>query len=122
MAPSTAAAPDMSIFIDACMASVGFRLMPPESYMMPLPTSTRCPFGFRGRYVSLTMRGGSALPALTPSRPPQPRAASASSSNTSTSRPAAGADGDGDVGHAARREVAGRRVGEVAGEVRGARP
>ncbi len=31
MVASTAAAPDMSIFITACMASLGFREMPPES-------------------------------------------------------------------------------------------
>ena len=43
IAASTAAAPDMSIFIAACMASLGFRLMPPESYMMPLPTSASWP-------------------------------------------------------------------------------
>ena len=42
---STAAAPDMSIFIAACMASLGFRLMPPESYITPLPTSARWPVG-----------------------------------------------------------------------------
>ena len=35
---STAAAPDMSIFIEACIASLGLRLIPPESYMIPLPT------------------------------------------------------------------------------------
>ncbi len=44
-APSTAAAPPMSIFISRCIGSDGFRLMPPESYMMPLPTSPRCPVG-----------------------------------------------------------------------------
>ena len=38
---STAAAPDMSIFIAACIGSLGFRLIPPESYMIPLPTRAR---------------------------------------------------------------------------------
>ena len=81
----------MSIFITACMASLFFRLMPPESYITPLPTIARCPVGFDGRYESLIMRGGSVLPALTPSSPPQPRAARDSASNTSTSRPDAAA-------------------------------
>ena len=40
-----------------------------------------------GRYVSLIIRGGSALPWLTPSRPPQPISTRASLSKTSTSRP-----------------------------------
>ena len=30
-------------FIAACIASDGFRLMPPASYMIPLPTRPRCP-------------------------------------------------------------------------------
>ena len=81
---STAAAPDMSIFIAACIGSVALRLIPPESYITPLPTSARWARGLRGRYVSLIMRGGSSLPALTPSSPPQPRTARASASNTST--------------------------------------
>ena len=38
---STAAAPDMSIFIAACIGSLGLRLMPPESYITPLPTIAR---------------------------------------------------------------------------------
>ena len=42
-APSTAAAPPMSIFISRCIGSDGLMLMPPESYMIPLPTSPRCP-------------------------------------------------------------------------------
>ena len=74
----------MSIFIDACMASLGFRLMPPESYITPLPTRARCPVGRDGRYDSLIMRGGSVLPALTPRIPPQPSSRRASASNTST--------------------------------------
>ena len=41
IADSTAAAPDMSIFIAACIGSLGLRLMPPESYMTPLPTIAR---------------------------------------------------------------------------------
>ena len=41
MDDSTAAAPVMSIFIEAWLASLGLRLMPPESYMTPLPTIAR---------------------------------------------------------------------------------
>ena len=40
---NTAAAPDMSSFIAAWIASDGLRLMPPASYMIPLPTSARLP-------------------------------------------------------------------------------
>ena len=64
------------------------------------------------------MRGGSALPALTPRIPPHPRAASASASNTSTSRPAVAATEMATSASRLRGEVAGRRVGEVAGELR----
>ena len=87
-AASTDAAPPMSIFMSRCIGSDGFRLMPPESYMMPLPTSPRCPLDApAGVYRSFTMRGSSALPAFTPSRPPQPRSMSCCRSNTSTSKP-----------------------------------
>ena len=72
MVDSTAAAPDMSIFITWWNGSLGLSEMPPESYMMPLPTSARCPDGFFGDQVSLTIRGGSVEPRFTPSRPPQP--------------------------------------------------
>ena len=48
-APSThsaakhAAAPVMSFFIWAWTSSPGLRAMPPESYMIPLPTNARWP-------------------------------------------------------------------------------
>ena len=42
IAASTAAAPLMSAFIIACDGSLGFKLMPPESYITPLPTMMRC--------------------------------------------------------------------------------
>ncbi len=88
IAPRTAAAPDMSIFMKSCMPCAGFRLMPPESYMMPLPTIARWlllfPFGLK---LSLTMRGGSVLPALTPRMPPQPSFSSSDLPNTSICRP-----------------------------------
>ena len=85
---STAAAPDMSIFMIALIGLVGLRLRPPESYITPLPTSATCALGVRGVYVSLTIRGGSTEPALTPSMPPHPIASSWSRSNTSAARPA----------------------------------
>ena len=84
-----APAPDMSFFIWAWLTSPGLRAMPPESYMIPLPTSATRPVGSpAGVYVSFTIRGGSALPRLTPSRPPQPSSTRSSLSNTSTSNPA----------------------------------
>ena len=43
MAASTAPAPDMSFFMVAWVPSAGLRLMPPESYMIPLPTRVRWP-------------------------------------------------------------------------------
>ncbi len=41
-APSTEPAPVMSFFMVAWVPSAGLRLMPPESYMIPLPTRPRC--------------------------------------------------------------------------------
>ena len=62
MAKSTAAAPAMSPFISH-MWSPGFRLMPPESKVMPLPTSAIVSAdGLRGTWRRMTMRGGWALP------------------------------------------------------------
>ena len=48
MAASTEAAPDMSFFIIAWTPSAGLRLMPPESYMIPLPMSASRPVGDSG--------------------------------------------------------------------------
>jgi hypothetical protein len=42
-AASTAAAPAMSVFI-RCMFNAGLIDKPPESNVMPLPTSARCRF------------------------------------------------------------------------------
>ena len=65
MVRSTAAAPAMSPFISH-MRSPGFRLMPPESKVMPLPTRQRVSvLGLRGTWRRMTMRGGCALPAPT---------------------------------------------------------
>ena len=86
---NTAAAPLMSPFIVACEGSDGLSEIPPESYITPLPTITRCglPFAPVGLYVKRTMRGGSTLPRLTPTIPPQPIAINWSLLNTSTFKP-----------------------------------
>ena len=118
---STAAAPDMSIFIAACIGSLGLRLIPPESYMIPLPTRARCPLPCAarfGRYVSLIMHGGSELPALTPRRPSAAELGEAIDVEDLDVEAGVLADLGGQGGQAGRREVAGRRVGEVAGEHR----
>src|SRR5690606_9672863 len=65
IAARIAAAPDMSFFIWAWIASDGFRLMPPESYMIPLPTIASDRAGSAGRYESLIIRASCTLPALT---------------------------------------------------------
>ena len=76
MVPSTAAAPLMSIFMLAWLASLGFSEMPPESYITPLPTSTTFLVAPAGAHTSFTTRGGSTLPAFTPTMPPHPMACS----------------------------------------------
>ncbi len=48
IAPNTAADPAMSIFIEKCMGSLGLSEIPPESYMIPLPTSARYPVASSG--------------------------------------------------------------------------
>ena len=86
---NTAAAPLISPFIIACDGSDGFSEIPPESYITPLPTMTKCglPFAPVGLYVNRTMRGGSTLPRFTPMIPPHPMASNWSLLNTSTLRP-----------------------------------
>ena len=64
------------------------------------------------------MRGGSTLPALTPSSPPQPISISWSLSNTSTVSPRSRTELDGQVRQLRRTQVVVRRVGEIAGEHR----
>jgi len=49
IAARIAPAPDMSFFIMAWMGSAGLRLIPPESYMIPLPTRPRCRAAPSGR-------------------------------------------------------------------------
>ena len=70
IAPITAAAPPMSIFI-SFIPSNGLRFSPPVSKVMPLPTKWIVPrLSPLGRHVSRTIRGSSVDPALTPSIPP----------------------------------------------------
>ena len=69
MVKSTAAAPAMSPFISH-MWSPGLRLMPPESKVMPLPTSAMVSAdSLRGMWRRMTMRGGWGLPWPTRSMP-----------------------------------------------------
>ncbi len=80
--PSTLAAPHMSNFISS-MPAPGLMEMPPESKVMPLPTSTcgRAPFA-PPRYSSTISFAGSLLPAVTESRAPIFSSAIFFSSNT----------------------------------------
>ena len=69
--PATAAPPDMSSFMRS-MPSAGLIEMPPESNVMPLPTSPSTGVVGRagGSCRSTIRRGGSALPCATPSSRP----------------------------------------------------
>jgi hypothetical protein len=59
--PATAAAPDMSIFM-VSMLPDGFRLIPPESKVTPLPTRTTVFVAPLGAYAMVTRRGLALLP------------------------------------------------------------
>ena len=80
---AAAAAPAMSDFISSIFAG-GLSEMPPESKVMPLPTSDRCVAAFWARTRSLPHRGPRVEPPPTPIRPPNPRERRVSSSSTST--------------------------------------
>jgi hypothetical protein len=70
----TVAAPVMSYFISS-MFSPGFREMPPESNVIPFPTSASRPFDLtlRGGVYFRTMSfGGSSDPRETPRNDPMP--------------------------------------------------
>ena len=69
MHPTMAAAPDMSAFISS-MPAAGLMLMPPESNVTPLPTSTSGRAWNAPLRRSTTTRGGLALPRATPSSAP----------------------------------------------------
>ena len=87
-----AAAPAMSSFIVGMLAA-GLMVRPPESNVMPLPTSARCVVAstdLGGRYSSSTRRGGASDPDPTARMPPQPSSASWASSKTLTLTPTTG--------------------------------
>ncbi|MCY1452223.1 hypothetical protein D9M71_691320 [compost metagenome] len=85
--PSTLAAPHMSNFISS-MPRPGFRLMPPVSKVMPLPTSTCGASSFLAPlYCRTISRGGCSLPWDTARKEPMPSSRSFFSSSTSTFRP-----------------------------------
>ena len=88
MAPNTAAAPAMSVFM-VSMAEAGLMLNPPESKVIPLPTNTANARARSGSCQTSSRRGGRSDPAATPSTPPKPPSASASRSWTTTLRPRA---------------------------------
>ena len=66
---TTAAAPDMSLVIWSIFAA-GLIEMPPESKVMPLPTSATVARGLAGVWLSRTSRGGRVEPDPTPRIPP----------------------------------------------------
>ena len=77
----------MSPFIPI-IESVGLSDSPPESNVMPFPTSATVPRTLPGgSHVSFTKRGSSVEPRLTPSRPPSFSSSMAARSSTSTSKP-----------------------------------
>ncbi len=74
MAPSTAAPPDMSVFISS-IALAGLIESPPESNTTPLPTRARKARASCGSCHISTTRAGLWLPAATAATPPKPSAA-----------------------------------------------
>ena len=86
IAPITAAAPAISLFIVSIPPGVGFRLRPPVSYTTPFPISTigflfLCPFGL---YSAIVKVGGSIEPLFTERSPPIFNASIFAFSNIST--------------------------------------
>ena len=87
MAAITEAAPDISLFISPIWSD-GFIEIPPESKVMPLPTSAiSIVLVFFPRYFNTMNLGGSSLPWATPSSPPIPNAFICLRSKTLISRP-----------------------------------
>ena len=82
-AAATAAAPAMSLFI-VTMPEDGLMFRPPESKVMPLPTSATEALAAAGAYDIVTIRGGLTEPCPTPTMPPKPPFTSAFSSSTDT--------------------------------------
>ncbi len=86
IAPITAAAPPMSVFI-VSMPEPVLSESPPESKTTPLPTRATVPRAPTGEYVILTSRGGLSEPCPTPTTPPSFARLSAAPSSTSTFTP-----------------------------------
>ena len=91
IAPTTAAAPPMSVIISS-MPSAGLRLMPPVSKQTPLPTKAiGAAFGSLAPFHWITASWLSrTLPWPTPSSAPMPSFFISFSPSTSTSRPRLG--------------------------------
>ena len=117
---ATAAAPAMSHFI-VTMPVAGLMFRPPESKVMPLPTSATEAFGAAGAYDMVTMRGGFTEPWPTPTMPPKPPLTRALSSSTDTVTLAGEAATRflTVVGEGLREEHVRRGVDQVAGPVAG---
>jgi len=86
MVAMTAAAPPMSDFMSSMWAA-GLIEMPPESKVMPFPTSATFVFAPLPLWDRCTRRGGFAEPCPTPRIPPKAPFLRAFSSSTSTVRP-----------------------------------
>ena len=109
---STVAAPVMSYFMPT-IDDGGLSDSPPESKVMPLPTSATDAAAPSGSHPTRTSRGGRTEPAPTPRMPPKPPSASAASSQTVEVAPASAAACDGAVREHGGREVVRRCVDEV---------
>ena len=105
----------MSSFM-VCIEAPGLIESPPESNVMPLPTSARCVTALAGAYVSVTRRGGLSEPRPTPRMPPQRLLGEALLVPDRHLDVGAGVRRDG-LGEVGRAQVAGRRVDPVAGGV-----
>jgi len=77
----------MSVFMPTIEA-IGLIDSPPESNVIPLPTSARCTDAPAGAYSRRTSRGPRLEPCPTARIPPKPSAASAASSQTFAATPA----------------------------------
>ena len=92
----------------------GFSERPPESNVMPLPTSARCTDAAAGAYSRRTSRGPRLEPRPTPRMPPKPSASSAVLvPDPGRRRPPASRGLDRELGEPFGGQVGGRRVHEV---------
>ena len=119
IAESTAAAPDMSIFIAACIGSRRLQADAAGVVHHALADHRQVTDGL-GRAVReldhARRLGAAGVDAEQPAAAEGGEGVAVEDLDVEAGR---GGDADGDVGEPARREVAGRRVGEVAGELGG---